>query len=475
MKNNIPPIIISALAKRSETEILDIITLINDKKSECKQEVEFITFESLSQWHTCSSSGNIQHNSHNFFSISGININSEKGIVSNWQQPIIHQPEIGILGIICKQINNTLHFLLQLKAEPGNINKLQLSPTLQATRSNFTKVHKGHAPSYLDFFTAQNKYKTIVNVLQSEQGARFYKKRNQNIIIEVDSDIKVKENFLWLTLGQIYELMKIDNLVNMDTRTVISCIPFQNILVNADDLKFLVNNEMPGNRCPVKLAISKSLFLNDFSLYSTSDIISWFTNQKITHQLDSHLIPLNQVKNWKLSSHDISHIDNKYFSVKACKVFSPDREVKTWDQPIIQPRHKGLIVLFIKKIQGTYHFLIQAKEEPGVIDKIEIAATIQCITGTYKNIPKEYWPKYLEYFLNSSIDKIIYDSMQSEEGGRFFQESNRNVIIEVNEDFEKDNTGTHIWVTLRQLKSFIQYNNFVNIQCRSLISCLGLF
>ena len=34
---------------------------------------------------------------------------------------------------------------MQAKVEPGNINSIQLSPTLQATRSNYTKAHGGIA------------------------------------------------------------------------------------------------------------------------------------------------------------------------------------------------------------------------------------------------------------------------------------------------------------------------------------------
>lgn len=38
------------------------------------------------------------------------------------EQPIIIQPEIGYLGIICREINGVLHFLMQAKIESGNVN-----------------------------------------------------------------------------------------------------------------------------------------------------------------------------------------------------------------------------------------------------------------------------------------------------------------------------------------------------------------
>ena len=66
----------------------------------------------------------------------------------NWDQPIIVQKEIGILGILKK--NNK--YLLQAKFEPGNINKIQISPTVQATKSNYTQVHGGKKVPFLNYF-----------------------------------------------------------------------------------------------------------------------------------------------------------------------------------------------------------------------------------------------------------------------------------------------------------------------------------
>ena len=66
----------------------------------------------------------------------------------------------------------------------------------------------------------------LVDALQSEQGARFLRKRNRNIIIETDEEIELLDDYCWLTLGQIGKLIQQDNIVNMDARTVLSCISF---------------------------------------------------------------------------------------------------------------------------------------------------------------------------------------------------------------------------------------------------------
>lgn len=94
---------------------------------------------------------------------------------------------------------------MQAKIEPGNLNIVQLSPTLQATRSNYTRVHGGKSPNYLEYFNGEKEVYVLVDQLQSEQGARFLHKRNRNIIVEIneDEEISVKDGFIWVSLGQI--------------------------------------------------------------------------------------------------------------------------------------------------------------------------------------------------------------------------------------------------------------------------------
>ena len=117
--------------------------------------------------------GLIKHKTNKFFTIEGINVKTNWGNVYEWEQPIINQPEIGYLGIITKEINGILYFLLQAKVEPGNVNNVQLSPTLQATKSNYTQIHKGAKPRYLEYFQNARKNEILLDQLQSEQGSRF--------------------------------------------------------------------------------------------------------------------------------------------------------------------------------------------------------------------------------------------------------------------------------------------------------------
>lgn len=421
--------------------------------------IDEIKFSEMPDWYFDELSGNLRHISGKFFSIEGIHVKTNWGNVHEWTQPIINQPEVGYLGIITKKFNGILYFLMQAKIEPGNINYVQLSPTIQATRSNYSQVHKGNKPLYLEYFNGEKKVRVLLDQLQSEQGARFLKKRNRNTIVEVEEDIEVHENFKWLTLAQIKKMMMNDNIVNMDTRTVISCIPF-------DVENFDVSISSQG--------YEKNL-LNSFldaenNLNETDDVISWITRIKSKYDLDVRHIPLKDVKRWKQDEYSIYHEDKKYFSVIAVNVHIDNREVKAWSQPLIKSAQEGIIAFLIKKINGVYHFLVQAKLEAGNFDIIELAPTLQCLTGNYRKGLSEYEPEFLNYVLNVKPEQILYASFQSEEGGRFYREQNKNLIIEVDESFPTTVPENFTWMTLNQIQIFLKFNNYLNIEARSLIS-----
>lgn len=418
----------------------------------------------------------IRHNSGKFFSIDGIHIRTNYRNTPEWDQPIINQPEIGFLGFIVKKFNGILHFLLQAKIEPGNLNIVQLSPTLQATRSNYTRVHGGKAPTYLEYFNGEKDVLILVDQLQSEQGARFLHKRNRNIIVEVgeDEELEVKEGYIWASLGQIKELLRYPNVVNMDSRTVISCINFGSYSEHSLRLLDAVKR-MNGIHSSKPDSFLYSVLSGDNHLNELQDIIQWITSLKFKYELDVTPVGISEMKNWIYDGNTIHHESGKYFDVMGCRVEIGNREVVSWDQPMVRSAQEGLMGFIVKKINGIYHFLVQAKLESGNFDIVEMAPTVQCLTGNYRKGKNEYTIPYLEQILNAPKDKIWYSSYQSEEGGRFFQEQNLNIIVEVGEEFPIEVEENYCWLTLNQMLSFVTYNNYLNIAARSLLSAISFY
>jgi oxidase EvaA len=447
-----------------------------DQKGKNYFSVEEVPFDSLDQWYFSENKDSLVHQTGKFFKIEGIKVRTNFGNINEWEQPIINQPEIGILGILTKVIDGVRYFLMQVKMEPGNVNILQLSPTVQATKSNFSRVHKGKIPSYLEYFINTENSRILIDQLQSEQGGRFLRKRNRNMVVEVTDEIEVLEDFCWLTLGEIKKLLRIDNFVNMDARSVISTIPLVDDCIidqiqhrNLDDETEIVIKNKVYKGVNYDLLISAATQISSIS--SKDQIISWYTGMKVNYELSTTKIPLSDVKDWKISDTDISYSD-RFFSVVGVKVNAGTREVTSWTQPLIKDKNIGLLGFIAKKMDGILHFLVQAKVEPGNLDVIELSPTVSCSNYDYLIQNPNNRPPLFDFFCETNdAVKILINALQSEEGGRFYQMQNRNMIILLDESVELDIPHNYCWMTLNQMMDFMRYSMF-NIEARSLISSI---
>ena len=438
----------------------EVLMWVASRNREVEVQVVPVPFKDLAGWGFDPETGNLRHHSGKFFSIVGVDVYKNQDKIERWQQPIINQPEVGYLGIICKEFDGVLYFLLQAKIEPGNVNCVQLSPTLQATRSNYTCVHGGKRPIFLDYFKNARPHQIILDQLQSEQGARFLRKRNRNIIIRIDDDIKVGEDFRWLTLAQIKLLMRFDNTINMDTRTVLSGL---NLKVSEDKCDSSALTDFG------RLLIGSEHSMSGEE--TVDEILHNISELKSRYELLVDKISLKDVSDWMVTSDEIVRPDRRYFRVLGVNVTIANREVSTWCQPIVQPMQEGLCVLFAQKRNGIIHFLLQAKVECGNFDVVEFAPTIQCLTGDFRTVAQP--PTFVRAFLDGHIKgHVLFDTKQSEEGGRFYHEQNRNVILLLDDDVDLKCPDNFIWLTLGQIKEFLRYNNYLNIQVRSLIASL---
>ncbi|GAV37386.1 NDP-hexose 2,3-dehydratase family protein [Streptomyces acidiscabies] len=421
-----------------------------------------IPFAELDGWSFAPDTGNLGHDSGRFFTVEGLSVQTDRTWISSWVQPIIVQPEIGVLGILAKEFDGVHHFLMQAKMEPGNVNGLQLSPTVQATRSNYTGVHGGRPIKYLQYFRRPRRGRVLADVLQSEQGAWFLHKRNRNMIVETDEDVPLDDDFCWLTLAQIRQLLRVPNLVNMDARTVLSCIP-----------PHLDRGSSPP-RSPFAGSLHESTARGAEGVHGGGDILSWLTEVRAQRELVQRRVPLDLAGEggWIRESDRITHRDGLYFDVVAVGVEATSREVGSWTQPLFAPLEAGLLALLVKQIDGVLHALVEARTDAGLLNVAELAPTVQCQPVNYRDVPPEHRPRFLDHVLSVPPQQIRFDVLQSEEGGRFHHAQNRYVIVEVGDEFPLDVPEEYRWLTVDQLGDLLQHSNYLNVELRSCVACL---
>jgi len=423
-------------------------------------QVTRIPFSELDGWDFSQDTGNLGHHSGRFFSVEGLRVLSWTGPVREWHQPIINQPEVGILGILVKEFDGLLHCLMQAKMEPGNPNLLQLSPTVQATRSNYTRVHNGAAVRYLEYFVGPSRGDIIADVLQSEHGSWFFRKKNRNMVVEVTDDVPLHDDFCWLTFGQINELMQRDNVINMDSRTVLSCIP--------------PAKARPRHRASdFQNSLAASRDRHSGALHTTAEVMSWFTTQRSLCELDISRMPLKEVPGWHRTEREIARTDGKYFSVVAVAVKAGNREVTSWTQPLFEPRGHGLVAFVLKNFGGVLHVLVNARMEGGFLDSVELGPTLQCIPWNYDDYDGAERPYLLDYLQKIDPARIRYEAVHSEEGGRFLNAESRYLIVEADDKLPYDIPDDYTWITLGQLTDLLRHGHYVNVQARTLVACLN--
>ncbi len=433
----------------------DIFLWLEERKSNLEVHLNRISLEECVPWYYDEERGEIRNRRGTFFQIIGVRHKKENGEIV--EQPIILQEEIGFLGIICCKINGVWHYLMQAKIEPGNVNCVQLSPTLQATKSNFTRQHGGAGPAFLEYFLDMSAQNVLVDQIQSEQSSRFLGKRNRNVILMVDRQIEEPVTHRWITLAQIKELMRYDNLVNMDTRTVLSCIPYV-LLGTEGDTPF--KNKLYFHKTANSL--DRQTIVN---LYHQINHYKMFEKGKIEK------IPLLSLSDWEMENGEFYCKAGSPFKIIFCDITIEGREVTRWRQPLFAATEIATFGLLCCDDNGILKFLVKIKPEIGCFDGVEIGPTIQTETDGAKEdacVSRLFWEKL------ENRKGILADVLLSEEGGRFFQEQNRNVIILIDKEELPDMIPGYVWSDYGTLNILTQINNCLNIQLRNLLSILEI-
>lgn len=381
----------------------------------------------------------ISHNSRKFFSIIGLRVISNFYRRKTWDQPIIYQNENGILGILRRIKNGEPEYLMRANVEPGNINKLQISPSVQATKSNYTRVHGGKKIKYLNFFLKKKRW--LINSKQTEQGFNYLLKKNRNILLNINKNLSLQDNYKWIKKKHLISLIKKRNILNMDTLSVFSC----SIKKNSFDR-------------PNENIIKINLWLN-------------LMNKKFFIKYKK--IMLSQMIDWKLTKKNISHKKKSYFSIIGVAVKAKSREVSYWNQPIIKHRSLHFAGFMIKKINNTIHYLIKFIVEPGY-KRGSVTCSVKSSNiknyKTNKNLSPKSKIMLQEFFFKKEKSQIEYDAIQSHEGGRFYQSQVRYMVTRIKEDQKIKIDKTYKWVSHNQMINLIN-RGLVDIEGRLCFAC----
>ena len=403
---------------------------LNQQRISNKLKIKKKSYQDLKQWKFKEKL--IHHKKNNFFSIRPFLFSLK---TKKWFQPLIIQKEQGILGIIKKKIKDTNYYLLQSKIEPGNINGVQISPTVQATKSNYLRKHKGKKTVFLDYFLNKKNVKVLSSLKLSEQGSRFLDKKNKNILIEVNNfPKKLKKNFCWLTTQNIKYLISKKNIINMDTISVFSSV------------------------------IKKNYF--DIPINTKKDLKSKYDKFNDKFYLKRYPITFKKLKKWKITNFSIYDLSKEFFTIFFINVKANSREVKSWEQPIVSDHKISLNGFLTCKINKTTHYLLKIISEAGRNQPV-YTSTISEKNHNFKSSKKL---DYKSLFISKNY---LLDIINSDEGGRFLKNETRNIICEVKDHKKIQIKDNFIWASHNQMIELISQNK-MSIEARNLFASYNI-
>lgn len=185
--------------------------------------------------------------------------------------------------------------------------------------------------------------------------------------------------------------------------------------------------------------------------------------RNINLKLKSKLINLDQVKNWKKDKNgNIFHESGQFFSIQGVRTSSAyDREVSSWDQPIYNQQHGGILAIVAKITKEGVKFLLRVKAEPGDAGKMKFCPTFQATISNINQAHGGKKPPFYNQIIKKKNTILIYSSQHYEEGGRFWKKINQNAIFLAKKNF-KNNYKDFYWLSLTQIKKLSFKDNIVN-------------
>jgi oxidase EvaA len=209
------------------TDPSELLAWLEARRKQVPFSAELIPLREVAGWQQAEN-GNISHATGQFFGIQGVRVRSAPGLreIAGWDQPIFTQNEGGVLGLICRETpDRGVEFLLQAKADPGNVGYLQFCPSIQSTWENIRGLKGARRPGFAECLEPSDNVRIVYRSKHNEEGSRFWQKSNENMILFVTDAEKLAvsdEVHRWASLSQIKAMILMDNIVGPYVRTVVA-------------------------------------------------------------------------------------------------------------------------------------------------------------------------------------------------------------------------------------------------------------
>jgi oxidase EvaA len=101
-----------------------------------------------------------------------------------------------------------------------------MSSTVNCSPDNYREFNAELRPPFLDYVLTAPPERILVDVVQSEEGGRFYHAENRYLVVAADDGfpLDVPPDFAWMTVSQLTNFVRYGNHLNVGARSLLTCI-----------------------------------------------------------------------------------------------------------------------------------------------------------------------------------------------------------------------------------------------------------
>ncbi|MFA0843964.1 NDP-hexose 2,3-dehydratase family protein [Streptomyces rochei] len=431
---------------------MQVIDTVRELRSECLRRRESLTarvlpvpLAALRSW-SMTEDGSLAHETGRFFRIVGARDLSDPR--QPLEQPLIEQQEIGMLCLFVTQFDGEFHGLITFKFEPGTPDGIEVAPSVQATRSNYESVHGGNRVAAAEVALSDDVC-ALADAVQREQESWFLGKVNRNRIILLDADTaadmaRTVPESRWVPMPVLLEAALESRLLNMDLRSVLSMWPLEATAAQSGPCLLTTG---PGQ--PV-------------------------TGPRPTAQdreptsLNPRLVSLDRLSHWQIAE-SIEHRQRRFFSIVGCRVEGQDREVTSWDQPLLAPAGPGQCTLLIRPGLEGPELLVSERVRIGSVRGPSLEARFQ--RGDIADHATESRRRSMVAEA-SGLARCheIHSAVHAEEGGRF-----RGAVSVYQLGLFADAPEGQLpgrWISLKEVERLVQGGDRLSVELRTCLTMI---
>ena len=440
---------------------MTLLQALAEHRSRAPASVNAIAFSQCRFWQF--DGHRLSHETGGFFSLVLVRQSSNIVGLNDSEMLLVDQPEAGILGFLVQPCSEGYRWLVQLKQEPGNIGLTQCAPTVQATQSNFMRLHGGRSTPFLDYFTeVRPNVEWVSDSMQSEQGDRFLAKFNRNSVVRIHDNVigEMPQDWLWINSTDLRSTLLIDYALNTDARSVLACTDW-GLLSERSGAPF------EGSRCENEfgqmLRASYQSRVDDEGLSALHRLLD-----DVRAETRQTLIPISftDARSFTFREDGIYELVDNRPRARFFESFLPRREVTHWWQPLLISSERQEVVLLCSDFSGVAKFLVRPYSEPGFTGGPQFGPSVQTGSIGDKDDVRIVADLLIQHPPIASV-------WQSDEGGRFFRSICRYSIVQVDHTRPLPVRHPHqAWLTLAELKALMRVPGTLTNELRNALSLL---